>query len=183
MNYCSFNWHRAKRSHSPACFTTWSATDWWLLVTSMTSLDFCSFSSPVPWCGEALDRGFCCCISISGMKKKIVTLEQKFGFHSYVSWRHKWPSTTPAPNCPPPQSVLPSLIHAAVTEGQPGLQSCIKNWQMTCSKADWMDLHVMVQCAGIILQAHSIQFHLQLSTVIHSILQYTWQIKKPILFY
>lgn len=156
MNYCSFNWHRAKRSHSPACFTTWSATDWWLLVTSMTSLDFCSFSSPVPWCGEALDRGFCCCISISGTEKKnTVTIEQNFGFHSYVAWRPKWPSTTPAPNCPP--SVCPPLP-ASRSSHRVTARATVLHKELTNDllKAHWMDLHVMVQCAGIILQAHSI---------------------------
>lgn len=138
MNYCSFSWHGVKRSHSPACFTRGICHRAVVTGHQHYSLDFYSFSSPAPWCGEALDRGFCCCISICGTQKKIiVTIEQTFGFHSWVAYRHKWPSTTPAPNCPPPpppQSVLPCLIHAAATESQQGLQSCIKRWQMTCPK-------------------------------------------------
>lgn len=53
-----------------------SAIEWWLLVTNITSPDFCSFSSPFPSCGEALDSGFCCWISICGIKQ----LWQTFGF-------------------------------------------------------------------------------------------------------
>lgn len=103
---------------------------------------------------------------------------------SWIAQTHTRPSTTPAPNCPPPKSVLPCLIHAAPTDNE-GQRVTFLDKGLTNDwlRAGWIYLHVGAQCAGKISQAHSIQFHLQLSTVTHWTLQYTWQVKKPSAFY